>query len=171
MEAQDTVRMNTHESIAIMLNTARLASERYLSDLTDQDLLVRPVSGANHAAWQLGHLICSEIAMTSAADSSVKLSLPTDFVDCHSKEAAALNEMSRFYPKSMYLTLMRDLRGLTLVALSKLTESDLNRAGPEEMRTYAPTVGSLFVMIGCHELMHSGQLAILRRLLNKPIVI
>ena len=32
----------------------------YLSDLSDADLLVRPTPGANHIAWQFGHLIESE---------------------------------------------------------------------------------------------------------------
>ena len=32
----------------------------YLGDLSDADLMVRPVEGQNHIAWQLGHLISSE---------------------------------------------------------------------------------------------------------------
>ena len=29
----------------------------YVQDLADRDLLLRPVPGMNHIAWQLGHLI------------------------------------------------------------------------------------------------------------------
>ena len=35
----------------------------YLGDLSDADLLLRPVEGQNHIAWQLGHLISSERSM------------------------------------------------------------------------------------------------------------
>lgn len=171
METQDIIGMNSHAALTMMLSTARLVSERYLSDLTDEELLMRPVFGANHAAWQLGHLICSELAMISSADSSVKLILPEDFASVHSKESSGSNQPKDFHPKNVYLSLLRELRGLTLLTLSKLSESDLDLDGPGDMRAYAPTVGSLFVMIATHELMHSGQLAVLRRLLNKPVVI
>ena len=32
----------------------------FLSDLSDADLMVRPTAGANHVAWQIGHLILAE---------------------------------------------------------------------------------------------------------------
>ena len=38
-----------------------------LSDFSDADLFVRPCPGANHAAWQLGHLCNAETFMTGMA--------------------------------------------------------------------------------------------------------
>ncbi len=37
-----------------------------LGDLSDADLLVRPVPGANHIAWQLGHMIAGTDRMLTA---------------------------------------------------------------------------------------------------------
>ena len=42
------------------INLAHTVTESYLGDLSDSDLLIRPVPGSNHIVWQLGHLIGAE---------------------------------------------------------------------------------------------------------------
>ena len=37
-----------------------------LADFSDAEMLVRPVPGANHANWQLGHLVVSEVHIIGA---------------------------------------------------------------------------------------------------------
>ena len=49
--------MKAHNVLLEALSTSRFVMSSYLKDLTDDDLLVRPVEGAHNAAWQLGHLI------------------------------------------------------------------------------------------------------------------
>ena len=58
--------MDSRAALKLGINGAGNVSEQYLSDLTDADLLVRPVPGANHIAWQLGHLIQAENWMVMA---------------------------------------------------------------------------------------------------------
>ena len=43
----------------------------YLKDLNDEDLLVRAVPTANHIAWQLGHLIKSEVGLSKYVPGAV----------------------------------------------------------------------------------------------------
>ena len=52
MQAKDAIR-NTFDMSDMVIDA-------YLKDLDDADLLVRPVVGMNHIAWQLGHLIKTE---------------------------------------------------------------------------------------------------------------
>ncbi len=52
--------MNTKDTIRHSIEGADKIVAGYLGDLTDAELLVRPVPGANHIAWQLGHLIAAE---------------------------------------------------------------------------------------------------------------
>ena len=47
-----------------------------LADFSDADLLARPCPGANHAAWQLGHLIGAESRMMNAVQEGVVPPLP-----------------------------------------------------------------------------------------------
>jgi hypothetical protein len=163
--------MNTHEAIISNLHTARYVMSSYLGDLTDSDLLVRPVSGAHHAAWQLGHLIVSEYQMLNGVKPGSAPSLPADFIAKHDKTAAGSSNLSDFCSKEQYISLMQGLREATIATLSQLTIDDLSKPGPEAMRSYAPRVGSVFLAIANHELMHSGQIAVIRRVLGKPVVI
>ena len=52
--------MKAKEAIKSSLDGNLFVLKMYLADLSDADLLVRPVPGANHVAWQLGHLIAAE---------------------------------------------------------------------------------------------------------------
>ena len=61
--------MNARDVIQTSLNATKNMVDMYLADLSDADLLVRPVPVANHIAWQLGHLISSEPQL-------VKMGLP-----------------------------------------------------------------------------------------------
>ena len=49
--------MNAIEITASTLESTGQMLSMFLSDLSDADLLVCPVEGANHIAWQIGHLI------------------------------------------------------------------------------------------------------------------
>ncbi len=57
--------MITHDAVEANLRMAHMLLHAYIEDFTDEELLVRPVAGANHVAWQLGHLICSEYSIIS----------------------------------------------------------------------------------------------------------
>ena len=52
--------MNAIEITASALESTGQMLSMFLSDLSDADLLVCPVEGANHIAWQIGHLISAE---------------------------------------------------------------------------------------------------------------
>src|SRR5260221_5518002 len=73
MGPKDVIR-HLFQSNDSMLNT-------YLSDLSDADLLLRPVSGANHIAWQLGHLIKSEQSLLTAVPGAAVTELPAGWAD------------------------------------------------------------------------------------------
>ncbi len=52
--------MHAKDALKTALLSTQNITAMYLADLSDEDILVRPVPGANHIAWQLGHLIHSE---------------------------------------------------------------------------------------------------------------
>ena len=47
-----------------------------LGDMTDADLIQRPVPNANNALWQLGHLIGTEAWMVNTAAGKTIIELP-----------------------------------------------------------------------------------------------
>ena len=152
-----------------MINQAYMITSTYLSDLSDADLLVRPVPAMNHIAWQMGHLIAGEAKMIADMGHSVP-DLPAGFAEAHTKETASSDDPKRFCSKEQYLTLMRQVHDATLAAIEATPDAKLDDPAPEGIREYAPTVASAFLIAGLHELMHQGQMVAVRRALGKPIL-
>lgn len=150
------------------MEMARFVTNEYLSDLSDADLLVRPIPEMNHIAWQLGHLICSEREMISALGHKMP-ELPAGFAEAHNKDAAKVEERGNFVDKATYAKLAESIRQATFQALQRTPAADFDKPAPEAMRSYAPTVGAVFNLIGGHEMMHVGQYVATRRKLGKPI--
>src|SRR5579864_6058217 len=73
-----------------------------LADFSDADMLVRPVPGANHAAWQLGHLIGAEVRMVNSAKPGAAPELPAGFADKFTRETAKIDDPN-FFPRKAEL--------------------------------------------------------------------
>lgn len=163
--------MNFRDILSANIQSANFVANTYLSDLSDQDLLKRPVPQANHIAWQLGHLICSVDVMLTFLNAPEKPALPSEFEAAHKKERAGEDSAEKFFSKAIYLELMEKQKASALAAVEMVTESDLDKPGPESMRAYAPTVGAVFLLLANHLGMHLGQFVVLRRSLGKPVLI
>lgn len=163
MNAKDVVR-NTAATSALVL-------KQYVSDLSDEDLMKRPAAGCNHLAWQLGHLISSECGLLDAVCPGKSIKLPEGFSERHSKENAHDDDPAHFCSKAEYLEWLDKIQAATSEALETVSEEDFDKPGPEGFRPTFPTVGSIFILIATHPLMHAGQFVPVRRELGKPVVI
>ena len=163
--------MDTREAITSTIQMGDMVSKAYLGDLSDEDLMRRPHAECNHINWQIGHLIASDHQMVSNCYSGSLPELPEGFVDKYSKENSANNDPGGFATKEELMSLMDSQHAAILEKLKTLSDDDLDIASPEEMRGYAPTVGSVFNLIGAHWLMHCGQWVIVRREVGRDIVI
>ena len=147
----------------------------YLAELTAADLLIRPVPGQNHIAWQVGHLILTEQRFIDGIKPGASPKLPPDFEEGHGRDKTVLRSddpvRSTSSPDEEYLRLFEAQREATKVVLNGLDEPALDEPGLERMRQMAPTVGAGFALMGNHLLMHVGQFVSVRRKLGKPIAI
>lgn len=159
--------MNAREAIRLTIDSANMICQTYLGDMTDSELLVRPVPGANHTAWQLGHLLVSEHEMVEMVCPGSMPALPAGFAQKYTSDTSKLDSPDAFHPKSVYMSVYEEQRAGTLKALEKLSDSDLDKPGPEKFKDFLKTVGELFSMQGSHWLMHAGQWAVTRRKLGR----
>ncbi|MGD9721623.1 MAG: DinB family protein [Pirellulales bacterium] len=160
--------MNAKQALKAGIDGGSFVCDAYLADLTDADLLARPAPGCNHIAWQLGHCIAAEHQMIDAVSPGSMPQLPEGFQERHTKETAHSDNPTDFFNKNVYLKVLKEQRAGTFALLDKLAEADLDKPGPEAMRSYCPTVSAVFTMQGTHWLMHAGQWAVIRRKLGKP---
>jgi hypothetical protein len=162
--------MNANEAIRQNLAGSDMVVQMYLSDLTDAELLVRPVPGANHIAWQLGHLIAAEHGLMSACYPGKMPPLPEGFADKYTTETAAADDPKAFLSKAEYLKLYEQQRAGTLKLLAEAPDTDFDKPAPEKFRSFVPTYGAMFNLQGSHWVMHAGQWAVTRRKLGrKPL--
>lgn len=143
----------------------------FLGDLSDADLLVRPVAGANHVAWQMGHLIQSERGLVLAQLPDTKYpDLPAGFTDKHTMECNKKDGPGDFCTKAEYLEQFTKTRQATIAAVEALSDADLDRPTQGQMAKFAPTLGALLLLVSNHSLMHGGQFSVVRRKLDKPVL-
>ncbi len=162
--------MNAKDAIRSSFNLSDSVLKAYVGDLSDAELLLRPGDGCNHIAWQLGHLISSEIQLLQGVSSQAPTELPAGFVENHSKENAGSDDATKFLKRDEYLELYSNVRAASLAALDDATDAELDADGPEHMRAYCPTNGDMYGLIANHPMMHAGQFVIVRRKTGKPIV-
>lgn len=162
MQTKDAIRCGMDMSLHVL--------NAYLSDLTDADLMERPTPECNHLAWQLGHLIASEVSLLESVCPGKAAALPEGFAEQHAKDKAEEDDPDQFRTKAEYQQLYGDVRAATLNALDELSDDALDQEGPEWAREMFPTVAHLFTLIGSHPMMHAGQFAVVRRRLGKPIL-
>lgn len=159
--------MDIKQAITASLNQANVLVHRYLDDLTAAELLARPCAGANHIAWQLGHLIVSERHLVEQVAPGKMPDLPAGFAEQHKKEAAAQDAATAFWPKDDYLALASKIREGTLRVVADLPAADFDKP-VTKVPPFLKTAGETLLFVGPHWIMHAGQWAIIRRTLGRP---
>lgn len=163
--------MNAREAIQMALSSTQQILNMYVSDLSDADFFVRPVPGANHIAWQMGHVIAGDVFLVKEQLPDTPYpELPAGFAEHYSKETASQDSPKGFLNKVQYLELFGKVREATKAAVGKLSDADLDRPTTGKMAQFAPRLGDLLQLVANHTLMHAGQFTVVRRKLGKPVL-
>lgn len=162
--------MNQSELAAELLKGNLEMLKSTVGDFSDADMLARPCPGANHPAWQIGHLTNSEMSMLNAVKPGSAPELPAGFADKFKKETAGNDDPNFFPKKAELLDAFSKVRGATIQWVKGLSPADLEKPSPERMRNWAPTIAHLVALIPAHTMMHVGQFQVARRKLGKPVL-
>lgn len=162
--------MNAVQLATTLLKLSSATTLAYIADFSDADLLVRPLPGANHAAWQLGHLILAERFIASELPGVRYQDLPAGFAEAHGKDRAHATESTGWCTRAEYESLFRATRETTLAAIAKLTDGDFDHPTQSRLKEKAPTLGAVLALLSQHDAMHGGQFTVIRRALGKPVL-
>jgi hypothetical protein len=141
-----------------------------LADFTEAEMFVRPCPGANHAAWQLGHLIAAESHIVNGAWPNAVPALPAEFVGKFNKQTASIDSPEAFASKEQLIHAFSTARAHTVAWVKKLTLEDLSKPVGGPMAEWVPTIGHVVFILPGHTNMHVGQFQVIRRKLGKPIL-
>ena len=78
MNAKDAIKSSAHFSTMVF--------KGYLADFEDAELLKRPTEGCNHPAYQMGHLISSEVQLLEMVAPGKGIELPEGFAERYAKD-------------------------------------------------------------------------------------
>ncbi len=162
--------MNAKDAIKTALTSTQFLLGRYVEDLSDADLLIRPTPTSNHIAWQLGHLAAAERQLGAQIPGAAYPPLPAGWPEQHNKNTAGMEPPKGFATKAEYLSELNKGRDATLAAVAKLSDADLDKPTEGQMKPFAPTIAALILLISNHTLMHAGQFSVVRRKLGKPVL-
>jgi len=160
--------MNVKDSIRSSLRISEVLSQRYLDDISAEEMFVQPVPEANHIAWQLGHLIASERHLVEAAAPGSMPALPEGFAERHRRDATPSTNPADYLTKDEYIELARQIRVATLEALDRMNDEDFDKPVTARVPPFVNCAGDCFATIGPHWSLHAGQWVVLRRKLGRP---
>ena len=163
--------MTGKDAIKYALQSTHGWSDMYLSDLSDADLLVRPVPAANHIAWQLGHLISAEVHLLTAVLAGREVAPAAGRLrgEAQQGERPASTPPTSSSRRASTSACTAGPGGDDR-RLEKLSDADLDRPTTGDMAKFAPTVGALLLLNANHTMMHVGQFTAVRRKLGKPVL-
>ncbi len=152
------------------LKFARRYTLSLIDDLDESDWFRQPQEGVTHIAWQVGHIAMSQYGLTlfrqrGRAEVDLEL-MPSSFRKKFNRgttpkpdPAANPNPVEiRSILDKVYEQAMLELPGLTLEKLNQ--EVDAPHAG------FSTNYGALLFAVD-HEMIHAGQIGLLRRLIGK----
>lgn len=163
--------MHSKDVIRHTLGMADHLLGAYTGDLTNEEIFLQPVSGMNHIAWQIGHLITSERDMAEMIKPGSSPALPEGFAEVHSRTDTKGTSPDQFLTKEAYLELYKAQRAATNAILDSISDEGLATATKDGYAQIAPNFAALLNLIGQHYLMHLGQFVAVRRAANKPIAV
>lgn len=140
--------MNFKDSIRSSLRISDFLARGYLADIAPDEMLHRPVPGANHIAWQLGHLIAAERSLVEAAAPGSMPALPEGFAERHRRDGTASDNAADYMSKDEYLQLADQVRAATLEVLGRFDDADFDKSVTVRVPPFVKCAGDCFATIG-----------------------
>lgn len=162
--------MSIGKVIAYQLNRQIRMVESTLADFTDAEMLVRPVPGANHAAWQLGHVTVSEEKMMRTLMGDLLPALPEHWKGKFGKEAHSLDDAASFATRKELVETWVLIRTAGAEWTRAQSDEALAQPIPAHLKFAGETAADLASLQVGHMAMHVGQFQVIRRKLGKPVL-
>jgi len=159
------------EVVLQQLSMGQYLMGKFTEDLTDQEYFKPPTEGANHAAWIVGHIACSEDSLV-AAITGVAKRIPDSTFELFKGGSQCIPDASKYPSRKQIDELFRTSRAHTAECLKKYDEARFDDPPPKGWdKELFPSMGAIWGLQGTHQYWHIGQLTVCRQALNKKHVL
>ncbi|MFG0296138.1 MAG: DinB family protein [Maioricimonas sp. JB045] len=161
--------MTAVETLLESIRAARDYPNGLLDDLPDEDWYRMPAEGVTHIGWQLGHIAWAQAGLclirVCGQEPDTVTVLPREYAGLFGKGSTPQADAT-LYPAPADLRTGADrIHAAALEAVSQLDDSELDEpAGPPHLMFTSKREALRWC--AHHELTHTGQIILLRRLLG-----
>ena len=150
---------------------ARRYTKRLIEDVDQSEWFQIPDGSPTHLAWQIGHLAMAEYGLTllriRGKEPSDREFITNDFLRKFKRDSTPTAD-PEFYPTiGEILTVFDAVHEHALQAIPQYDAGTLAESLPLPTAAYPTKLGAL-LFCSVHEMLHAGQIGLLRRLLGKP---
>ena len=160
-------------SIADLTNeitVARKYTENFLDNTDTADWFRMPSGGVTHIAWQVGHMAIAEYGLAlkrvRGAQPSDSELLPNQFMELFGKGSIPDADASKYPSADEIRNVFDRVHQQTLEELKTFTDELLDEPSEPSHPMFQTKRGAIH-WAAQHELLHTGQIALLRRLFGQ----
>lgn len=158
-------------SLAIgQIRFARNYTLGLIADIDDSDWFKQPHEGVTHIGWQVGHLAMAQYGLTMlrlrGKEPEDEQIIPVDFFRRFQKGTQPDADAESYPCPAQIRKVLGQVHERALLELERYSEDELDVKLPEPHAVFDTKLGSVF-FCSAHELIHAGQIGLLRRLLGK----
>ncbi len=144
-----------------------------LDDIEDDAWFKQPATAPTNIAWQVGHLAMAEYGLClyrqRGRESTDRNLMPSKFRKQFSRGSTPLVDTTE-YPSVMSIrAAMRQIHQQSVSEMAAFTVEQLAESIERPFAVYANKLGAL-LFCSQHEMLHAGQIGLIRRLLGKEPV-
>jgi uncharacterized damage-inducible protein DinB len=167
------LRMPTSHRVELarqQMQFARNYTLGLLKDIDDAQWFLQPGGVVTHVAWQVGHLAMAQYGLTMirvrGKEPEDEALIPADFVRKFQKGTQPEANPASYPSPAEIRNVLQRVHERACEELTRYTDEQLDVKLPEPHAVFDTKLGSVF-FCSAHELIHAGQIALLRRLLGK----
>jgi hypothetical protein len=162
--------MSRLEVAISLIKRSRKYTMRLLDNTNPDEWFEQPTEGVTHIAWQAGHLAMAEYRLCLERlrghrpdDEEI---VPTDFGACFRRETVPAADPDLYPTPARILVVLERVHQQTLHELKELSEKDLDEPPLPPVHPLFDTKLGALLWCAQHEMVHAGQIGLLRRLLG-----
>jgi hypothetical protein len=161
------------EQIRVNITFARRYTLRFLDTIPETEWFRMPTEGVTHVAWQVGHLAMAQYRL---ALERIRGNRPddanlirADFLQCFGRDSCVDPDPAAYPSPTAIRAVFDRVHTQVLAELPDITGGELE-SPPRVPHAFCSTKIECLLWCSHHEMIHGGQIGLLRRLLGqKPI--